>query len=47
MTKKLLSQLEVLEIDAQEIVVPKKTIVTALAYDKLRELNKTLTICSE
>ncbi len=45
--KKLLSQLEVLEIDAQEIVVPKKTIVTALAYDKLRELNKTLTIRSE
>ncbi|WP_375105550.1 phosphate propanoyltransferase [Lysinibacillus fusiformis] len=44
--KKLLSQLEVLEIDAQEIVVPKKTIVTALAYDKLRELNKTLTIRS-
>lgn len=45
--KKLLSQIEVLEIDAQEIVVPKKTIVTALAYDKLRELNKTLTIRSE
>ncbi|WP_291758231.1 phosphate propanoyltransferase [Lysinibacillus sp. UBA5990] len=45
--KKLLSQLEVLEIEAQEIVVPKKTIVTALAYDKLRELNKTLTIRSE
>ncbi|NOG27013.1 phosphate propanoyltransferase [Lysinibacillus fusiformis] len=45
--KKLLSQLEVLEIDAQEIVVSKKTIVTALAYDKLRELNKTLTIRSE
>ncbi|WP_336633977.1 phosphate propanoyltransferase [Lysinibacillus fusiformis] len=45
--KKLLSQLEVLEIDAQEIVVPRKTIVTALAYDKLRELNKTLTIRSE
>ncbi|MFJ7373604.1 phosphate propanoyltransferase [Lysinibacillus capsici] len=45
--KKLLSQLEVLDIDAQEIVVPKKTIVTALAYDKLRELNKTLTIRSE
>ncbi len=42
--KKLLSQIEVLDIDAQEIVVPKKTIVTALAYDKLRELNKTLTI---
>ncbi|MEE3808775.1 MULTISPECIES: phosphate propanoyltransferase [Lysinibacillus] len=45
--KKLLSQIEVLDIDAQEIVVPKKTIVTALAYDKLRELNKTLTIRSE
>ncbi|MFJ7697010.1 phosphate propanoyltransferase [Lysinibacillus fusiformis] len=45
--KKLLSQLEVLEIEAQEIVVSKKTIVTALAYDKLRELNKTLTIRSE
>lgn len=45
--KKLLSQIEVLEIGAQEIVVPKKTIVTALAYDKLRELNKTLTIRSE
>ncbi|WP_418301142.1 phosphate propanoyltransferase [Lysinibacillus fusiformis] len=45
--KKLLSQLEVLEIEAQEIVVQKKTIVTALAYDKLRELNKTLTIRSE
>jgi len=45
--KKLLSQIEVLEIDAREIVVPKKTIVTALAYDKLRELNKTLTIRSE
>ncbi|MFA1736558.1 phosphate propanoyltransferase [Lysinibacillus fusiformis] len=45
--KKLLSQLEVLEIEAQEIVVPKKTIVTALAYDKLRDLNKTLTIRSE
>jgi len=45
--KKLLSQLEVLDIDAQEIVVSKKTIVTALAYDKLRELNKTLTIRSE
>jgi len=45
--KKLLSQIEVLDIDAQEIVVSKKTIVTALAYDKLRELNKTLTIRSE
>lgn len=45
--KKLLSQIEVLEIDAQEIVVPKKTIVTALAYDKLRELNKTLTVRAE
>lgn len=45
--KKLLSQVEVLEIEAQEIVVPKKTIVTALAYDKLRELNKKLTIRSE
>jgi len=45
--KKLLSQIEVLEIEACEIVVPKKTIVTALAYDKLRELNKTLTIRSE
>lgn len=45
--KKLLSQIEVLDIDAHEIVVPKKTIVTALAYDKLRELNKTLTIRSE
>ncbi|PJO42151.1 phosphate propanoyltransferase [Lysinibacillus xylanilyticus] len=45
--KKLLSQVEVLEIEAQEIVVPKKTIVTALAYDKIRELNKTLTIRSE
>lgn len=45
--RKLLSQIEVLDIDAQEIVVPKKTIVTALAYDKLRELNKTLTIRSE
>lgn len=45
--KKLLSQIEVLEIEAQEIVVPKKTIVTALAYDKLRELNKTLTIRAE
>ncbi|MGR7909349.1 phosphate propanoyltransferase [Lysinibacillus capsici] len=45
--KKLLSQIEVLDIDAQEIVVPKKTIVTALAYDKLRELNKTLTIRSD
>lgn len=45
--KKLLSQIEVLDIDAQEIVISKKTIVTALAYDKLRELNKTLTIRSE
>ncbi|MEA0552267.1 phosphate propanoyltransferase [Lysinibacillus irui] len=45
--KKLLSQIEVLEIEAQEIVVPKKTIVTALAYDKLRELNKTLTVRAE
>ncbi|MGE7946430.1 phosphate propanoyltransferase [Lysinibacillus sp. NPDC093688] len=45
--KKLLSQVEVLEIEAQEIVVPKKTIVTALAYDKIRELNKRLTIRSE
>jgi len=45
--KKLLSQVEVLEIEAKEIVVPKKTIVTALAYDKLRELNKRLTIRSE
>ncbi|MGY3188527.1 phosphate propanoyltransferase [Lysinibacillus sp. TE18511] len=44
--KKLLSQVEVLEIEAKEIVVPKKTIVTALAYDKIRELNKTLTIRS-
>lgn len=42
--KKLLSQGEVLAIDAQEIIVSKKTIVTALAYDKIRELNKTLTI---
>ncbi|QDQ02277.1 phosphate propanoyltransferase [Lysinibacillus fusiformis] len=42
--KKLLSQGEVLEINAQEIIVSKKTIVTALAYDKIRELNKTLTI---
>lgn len=45
--KKLLSQVEVLEIEAQEIIVPKKTIVTALAYDKIRELNKTLTIRNE
>jgi len=45
--KKLLSQVEVLEIEAQEIVVPKKTIVTALAYDKIRELNKRLTVRSE
>jgi len=45
--KKLLSQVEVLEIEAREIVVPKNTIVTALAYDKIRELNKTLTIRSE
>ncbi|MFJ5764052.1 phosphate propanoyltransferase [Lysinibacillus sp. NPDC093210] len=45
--KKLLSQVEVLEIEAQEIVVPKRTIVTALAYDKIRELNKKLTIRSE
>ncbi|KOY80811.1 phosphate propanoyltransferase [Lysinibacillus macroides] len=45
--KKLLSQLDLLAIEAQEIVVPKKTIVTALAYDKLRELNKTLTVRSE
>jgi len=45
--KKLLSQMEVLEIEAQEIVVPKRTIVTALAYDKIRELNKKLTIRSE
>ncbi|TQR35159.1 phosphate propanoyltransferase [Lysinibacillus sphaericus] len=45
--KKLLSQVEVLEIEAPEIVVPKKTIVTALAYDKIRELNKTLTIRSD
>ncbi|MDM5247476.1 phosphate propanoyltransferase [Lysinibacillus sp. G4S2] len=45
--KKLLSQVEVLEIEAKEIVVPKKTIVTALAYDKIRELNKRLTIRSE
>lgn len=44
--KKLLSQVEVLEIEAREIVVPKNTIVTALAYDKIRELNKTLTIRS-
>lgn len=45
--KKLLSQVDVLEIEAQEIVVPKRTIVTALAYDKIRELNKKLTIRSE
>ncbi|MFJ7667121.1 phosphate propanoyltransferase [Lysinibacillus sp. NPDC097195] len=45
--KKLLSQVEVLEIEAQEIVVPKRTIVTALANDKIRELNKKLTICFE
>jgi len=45
--KKLLSQMEVLEIEAQEIVVPKRTIVTALAYDKIRELNKKITIRSE
>lgn len=45
--KKLLSQMEVLEIEAQEIVVPKRTIVTALAYDKIRELNKKLTIRAE
>lgn len=45
--KKLLSQVEVLEIEAREIFVPKNTIVTALAYDKIRELNKTLTIRSE
>ncbi|GLC86960.1 phosphate propanoyltransferase [Lysinibacillus piscis] len=42
--KKLLSQQEVLAIDAQEIVVSKKTIVTALAQDKIRELGKTLTV---
>ncbi|AVK97434.1 phosphate propanoyltransferase [Lysinibacillus sphaericus] len=45
--KKLLSQVDVLEIEAQEIVVPKRTIVTALAYDKIRELNKKITIRSE
>jgi len=45
--KKLLSQMEVLKIEAQEIVVPKRTIVTALAYDKIRELNKKITIRSE
>lgn len=45
--KKLLSQVEVLEIEAKEIIVPKKTIVTALAYDKIRELNKRLTIRTE
>lgn len=44
--KKLLSQVDVLEIEAQEIVVPKRTIVTALAYDKIRELNKKITIRS-
>ncbi|WPK11571.1 phosphate propanoyltransferase [Lysinibacillus louembei] len=43
-TKKLLSQVQVAAIEEQEIVVSKKTIVTALAHDKIRELNKTLTI---
>ncbi|WP_042478222.1 phosphate propanoyltransferase [Bacillus ndiopicus] len=46
-TKKLLSQVQVAAITEQEIVVSKKTIVTALAYDKIRELNKTLTINKE
>ncbi|KYG92309.1 phosphate propanoyltransferase [Metasolibacillus sp. FSL H7-0170] len=46
-TKRLLSQVDVAAITEQEIIVSKKTIVTALAYDKIRELNKTLTIHKE
>ncbi|MEC1179912.1 phosphate propanoyltransferase [Metasolibacillus meyeri] len=46
-TKKLLSQVEVAAIPEPEIIVSKKTIVTALAHDKIRELNKTLTVNKE
>lgn len=41
-TKKLLTKDDLESVSAEEIRVPKGTIITALAHDRARELNKTI-----